>query len=672
MIFCLAALLLHSTVLTPALGYAKPPLLIPRVVLLRPTERHRAELSPDGRWVAFTTRTEGRNDLWIQSTTAAAEPRRVDTANVKPISWRWTFANDIVVAGVEQRRETLLLIPLEGDPIRVTPFSADRFDLVSLSPNRPTEMVIRARSSEEERSGLFIISLTTLRGRPDPIRLEFDPDVERWWVDRQFRVRAAERRNKLYGHELRRKSDDNSWVTVANYSWSVDRLAGDSRERVVSVSADGQTLYFVDAEDADSPNSDTVRLRECDLRTGMCRVLATAPHADVLWSGATLHPGTDRPQAVVSYGDLQRHTIDDAVAPHFAALSRTLEGHVSFVGRSVDDSRWLVRDLDGGPATYHLYDTTTKTTTRLFSDLPALDPVSLARRAPLLVTARDGLRLPCRLYLPPDADPDGDGVPTTPLPTVLYVHGGPWAGFGANSWGITRHLQLLANRGYAVIDTEFRGAVGYGKSFTDAGDRQWGRAMLNDLVDIADAAADRKIAQKEKTAIFGWSYGGYAANAALTMAPERFACAVSLYGLSDLLAIEKPDQLWKQRVGDPGDPDQVATLRAVSPLYHADAVVRPLLIGHGVLDRRAPCAQSDRFVEALTAAGKTVTYLRFREEGHDFRQDRSWHAFWAVAEQFLHQHLGGRRERLRKEFVDLPMDIVVGIEHIDGLSKAKR
>jgi len=277
-----------------------------------------------------------------------------------------------------------------------------------------------------------------------------------------------------------------------------------------------------------------------------------------------------------------------------------------------------------------------------------LDAYTLSVRKPFIVKAQDGLELPSMIFLPPGSDQNNDGIPDQPLPTVLYVHGGAWIGYYQNTWFINRQLQLLANRGYAVINTEFRGASGYGQAFIEASSHKWSGKMHQDLVNIAKAAIARGVALPKKVGIFGWSYGGYATFAAMAFAPDVFACGISMYGLGDLeAAFRHPftsGPYWQQRIGNPDVPEELTLIRRHSPINYIEQIKNPLLIIHGSLDERVPQSQSDNMAQALKAAGKAVIYCYYPEEGHDYAQPENWQSFWALGERFLQEHLGGRSE----------------------------
>jgi dipeptidyl aminopeptidase/acylaminoacyl peptidase len=263
------------------------------------------------------------------------------------------------------------------------------------------------------------------------------------------------------------------------------------------------------------------------------------------------------------------------------------------------------------------------------------------------IAARDGLALISYLTLPRGLDPAGSGRPAAPAPLVLLVHGGPWA---RDAFGYDPYVQWLADRGYAVLNVNFRGSTGLGKQFVNAGNREWGRRMDDDLLDAVAWAVDQRIADPARVAIFGTSYGGYAVLAGVTRNPELYACGVDVVGpsnLETLLATVPP--YWAsfraqlvRALGDPDTEDGRALLRERSPLHLAGRIRRPLLIAQGANDPRVKQAESDQMAAAMKANGVPVTYLLYPDEGHGFVRPENQLAFVAVAENFLADCLGGQ------------------------------
>jgi dipeptidyl aminopeptidase/acylaminoacyl peptidase len=285
------------------------------------------------------------------------------------------------------------------------------------------------------------------------------------------------------------------------------------------------------------------------------------------------------------------------------------------------------------------------------------------------------LELVSYLSLPPGDDADRDGRPDRPLPMVLNVHGGPWA---RDAWGFDPEHQWLANRGYAVLSVNFRGSTGFGKEFVNAANREWAGKMHQDLLDAVTWAVSEKVADEKKVAIMGGSYGGYAALVGLTFTPERFACGVDIVGPSSLVTLlENVPPYWvpfmpvlSDRVGDPTTDEGRAELLARSPLPRVDQIVRPLLIAQGANDPRVTQQEADQIVHALEQKQIPVTYVLFPDEGHGFARPENRLSFFAVAEAFLAQHLGGRFQPVGDDFRGGQITVPVGADGVPGLKDA--
>jgi dipeptidyl aminopeptidase/acylaminoacyl peptidase len=299
----------------------------------------------------------------------------------------------------------------------------------------------------------------------------------------------------------------------------------------------------------------------------------------------------------------------------------------------------------------------------------------LAAMHPVEIESRDGKVLPSYLTLPPGTDADGDGRPNKPVPLILLVHGGPW---GRDSYGYDGIHQMLANRGYAVLSTNFRASTGFGKSFIKAGDLQWGRAMHDDLIDATDWAIANGVTSADKVAIMGGSYGGYATLAGVTMTPDKFACGVDIVGPSNLETLLKTiPPYWEagkaqfyKRMGNPTTEDGRALLKERSPLYYADKISKPLLIGQGANDPRVNVAESEQIVNAMKARSIPVTYVVFPDEGHGFARPANNLAFFGITEQFLGKCLGGRAEALGDDVRKSTAKIEEGAGLVPGLAAA--
>jgi dipeptidyl aminopeptidase/acylaminoacyl peptidase len=377
-----------------------------------------------------------------------------------------------------------------------------------------------------------------------------------------------------------------------------------------------------------------------DLSSRKTEVLVEDPRYDV--SGVVVHPDTHAVQAAaVQRARTEWFVLDEAVREDFEALENLGRGDFSVTSRDRADENWLVAvDSDDGGASYHAYDRRAKRGEHLFDARPELADYALAKMEPVSFTSRDGLEVEGYLTLPPGVAPEN-------LAMVLNVHGGPWARDG---WGYDPEAQWFANRGYACLQVNFRGSTGYGKEFLNAGNREWGGRMHDDLVDAVGWAVERGVADPERVAIYGGSYGGYAALVGATFTPDLFRCAVDIVGPSNIITlIESVPPYWKpliatftERVGDPETEPEF--LKSRSPLFFVDRIRIPLLIAQGANDPRVKQAESEQIVSAMKERGVDHEYLLFEDEGHGFARPENRLKFYSAAEEFLAKHLGGRVE----------------------------
>ena len=384
---------------------------------------------------------------------------------------------------------------------------------------------------------------------------------------------------------------------------------------------------------------------------------------------------TRRPQAVAFDYQFRAWTVlDETVAADFERVANQSRGQMQSLSRSLDQRRWIVScDRDDGPETYYRYDRESGHLTYLCSSRPELERHSLAPMRTTVVPSRDRLDLVVYYSLPLGAVPDGAPRPREPLPTVLLVHGGPWS---RDTWGYHPVHQFLANRGYAVVSANHRGSHGFGKAFVNAGDREWAGRMHDDLIDVVEWAVDQEIADRDRVAIMGGSYGGYATLVGLTFTPEVFACGVDVVGPSNLnTLLDTIPPYWKPmlallraRVGDNSTADGRRFLAERSPLSRVDRIVRPLLIGQGANDPRVKQAESDQIVQAMTRRGIPVTYLLYADEGHGVARPENNLSFMAVAESFLARCLGGRYQPADDDFAGSSIEVVAGADQIPGLA----
>jgi dipeptidyl aminopeptidase/acylaminoacyl peptidase len=294
----------------------------------------------------------------------------------------------------------------------------------------------------------------------------------------------------------------------------------------------------------------------------------------------------------------------------------------------------------------------------------------------LALPARDGFTLVSYLTLPVGSDSDGDGRPEAPLPMVLYVHGGPWA---RDSYGYDTVHQWLANRGYAVLSVNYRGSTGFGKTFVNAAMGQFAGKMHDDLIDAVGWAVNGNIADSERIAIMGGSYGGYATLVGVTFTPAAFACGVDIVGPSSLITLVESfpaywgpmlESSWYRFVGNPEQESDRADMFNRSPISRVNDIEVPLLIGQGANDPRVTKQESDQLVAAMDARDLPVTYLNYPDEGHGFARPENRMSFFAVTEAFLSACVGGVYEPIGQAFAGSSIEVLHGADYVPGLSAA--
>jgi dipeptidyl aminopeptidase/acylaminoacyl peptidase len=402
-------------------------------------------------------------------------------------------------------------------------------------------------------------------------------------------------------------------------------------------------------------DSDDLRLVRIDRETGQETVVAAVEGHDLDIIG-TMAPGVLPPTVFTSrrtgeaiaarfVGDRDRiEVLDPQFAEVYAALSTLSDGVLGTLSSDESEQRWIATFIhDRDPAVAWFYDHSTGESRQLFRPYPHLDPAALAPMTPVGFPARDGLPLHAFLTLPVGLEPRS-------LPLVLLVHGGPWA---YDKWGYSPDAQFLANRGYAVLQVNFRGSTGYGKRHVTSAIGEFARAMHDDLIDAADWAVAQGYADPQRIGIYGGSYGGYAALVGVTVTPDYFAAAVDYVGVSDLANFMRTlppftrtynINSWYRYVGDPDVPEQEADMLARSPLTMVDRITTPLLVAQGANDVRVVQAESDNIVESLRARGVPVEYILAEDEGHGFANPENQFRLYRAIERHFAEHLGGRRD----------------------------
>jgi len=639
--------------------------LIPRRVFFGNPDRAQVTISPNGTYLAWLAPRDGVLNVWVAPRERPADARAVTAdagRGIRFYQWAYTGRDILFIqdkGGDENWRVYSVDIDT-GEVADLTPFDGVAAHIVATTHHRPTEILVALNNRDPQWHDIYRIDLTS---GERTLLLKHDRFAG-FEVDEDMTIRAAQQMTPDGGIELYRPDGDGwaLWETIPPEDMLTTSTAGFDES--------GDTLYV-----RDSRGRDTAALLALDLRGGERRVLAEDARVD---AGEVLrHPTKLHAQAVAFTYDRRRwQVLDPAIAPDLDYLARVADGELQITSRSLDDRYWLAAYVvDDGPTRYYLYDREHQLAGFLFTNRADLEGLPLAKMYPAVIPARDGLSLVLYYTLPSGSDNDGDGLPDAPLPTVFIPHGGPW---GRDTWGFNDWHQWLANRGYAVLSANFRSSTGFGKTFTNAGDREWGGAILVDQQDAVQWAIAQGIADPARVAIMGGSFGGYSTLAGLTFYPEVFACGVDIVGPSNLITLlETIPPYWRPtlelfttRVGDPRTEEGRALLMAHSPLTHVDRIVRPLLIAQGANDPRVKKAESDQIVAAMQARGIPVTYVLYPDEGHGFARPENNLSFAAVTEAFLAGCLGGRAEPIGDAFAGSSLIVPVGAVDVPGLAEA--
>ncbi len=609
--------------------------LIPRDILFGNPDRSSPQVSPDGTRMAYISPVNNVLNVWVGT---------IGQDNYRPVTqdtdrgvrfYAWAADNQHIlyiqdVGGNENWR--LYATDLQSGETRdLTPFEQVQARVVARDKHFPNELLVGLNKDNPQAHDVYHLDLPTGEMK----RVAQNPgNIVGWVVDAQFKVRGALAASPDGSGSLEllaRAGEEASWDKLLTWDAEDNQTSGP-----LGFTLDGQSLYLLD-----SRNVNAGRLVQMEIATGETRVIAQDPDYDV--ASVMMHPDTREVQAVAFEKDrLEWVVLDESIRADFEYLHTLHRGDFAVSSRDDADATWIVAfTTDDGPVSYYAYDRSSRKATFLFDNQPALNRYTLATMQPFSFNARDGMTIHGYLTLPPGSDGKN-------LPMVLNVHGGPWA---RDTWGYRPDAQWFANRGYACMQVNYRGSTGYGKHYMNAGNKEWGGKMHDDLVDAVRWAVAQGIADPKKVAIFGGSYGGYAALVGATFTPDVFCCAVDIVGPSSLITLIQTVPLyWRpmislfhQRVGNPETEEEF--LKSRSPLFRVDQIRIPILIGQGANDPRVKQAESEQIVEAMKSKGIPYEYMLFPDEGHGFAKPENRLKFYAAAEKFLAEHLGGRYEQ---------------------------
>lgn len=620
------ALILFAVPAGSALA-AMPPLL-PMEDFFRNPDTAAFSISPDGTRLAFARPWEHRMNVYVREIASGTE-KRITSATERDIAGFFWKGNDRIVyaqdSGGDENFHVYITDIKGGEPRDLTPFEKVKAGILDDLEDDPVHMLIEMNNRDPEVFDVFRCNINT--GELE-LLAENPGNITGWMTDHDGKLRAAASTDGVNTSILYRTTEDQDFrvLITTNFkeTFSPIMFAYDNKLMYVvsNLSRDKTAIYTFDPE-----KNETLDL------------IFEHPEVD---TGGLLHSKKRKViTGVVYLTDKRHYKFFDADREE---LQKSLEEffphyEVSVADIDDDERRVIVRTYsDRTRGTYYLYDRKDNSMSKLADLSSWLKEEQMASMRPITYTARDGLTIHGYLTLPV-------GVNSRDLPLVVIPHGGPSA---RDAWGFDSEAQFLANRGIAVLQVNYRGSTGYGKTFWQAGFKQWGLKMQDDVTDGVLWAVEQGIADKSRLAIYGGSYGGYSALAGATFTPDLYACAVSYVGPSNLFTLlmsippywEPFREMEYEEIGDPEKDKEL--LEAVSPVFHADKIRIPLFVAQGANDPRVNKAESDQIVEAVKKAGKDVVYMVKDNEGHGFHNEENRFDFYRTLEEFFRKHLGSR------------------------------
>jgi dipeptidyl aminopeptidase/acylaminoacyl peptidase len=642
---------------------AKLPPIIDRNVLFGDPQIAAGRLSPDGTHISFLKPYKSVLNIWVKDVNAPFESAKPITADTtRPVrGYFWSRDGKYVLyiqdKGGDENWHIYAVdpkaVPETGrdvPPARdLTPYAKVAATIYALPKASPNLIYVGLNDRDERFHDAYRLDIST--GDRTLVK-ENDTGVVSWVFDLAGKLRLAVRQTPDGGTELLRVDPD---TMVVVYTCTKDETVDPVR-----FDRDGTRIYLSTDKGASVNLS---RLVLFDPATGAEELVDSDPENQVDFGGADFSEKTDELVATYYVGDrLRVYFRNREWEQDYRKLQKELPNGDIYLGSSTNDDRLMLVNVtsDVDPGATYLFDRGAGKATFLYRPYPDLPSKYLAPMKPIVYKSRDGLEIHGYLTVP-------KGEKEKDLPVLVMPHGGPWS---RDEWGYDPYTQFFANRGYAVLQMNFRGSTGYGKAFLNAGNKQWGDAMQNDITDGVQYLVSKGIADPKEVAIFGGSYGGYATLAGLAFTPDLYAAGISYVGPSNIITLLKSippywvtlKAMFDERVGDPSKPEDAARLKRQSPLFSAKSIKAPLLVVQGANDPRVNKAESDQIVVALRDLGRDVEYIVAPDEGHGFAGAENRLALSVAVENFLAKHLGGRvqkdvPENLEKRLQAITVDV---------------
>jgi dipeptidyl aminopeptidase/acylaminoacyl peptidase len=643
MVALAAALIVSGTAEAQRRPQSRPaqlPPIIPLTHFFDNPEIAGAQISPDGRWLSYLKPYKGKLNVHARSLGARGAERRLTSDTTRPVTgYFWSADSRYLLyvqdkGGNENYHVHRVAIAGTGVPEakNLTPYEGVRAVIFAVPRDLPGRILIGLNKRSPAAFDAYWLDLAT---GDTSVAAQNPGRILGYLLDKQHRLRAAAGSNEAGGTDIYARAPEQAeWRKIASYP-ATENVAP------LRIHPDGRQLYM----SSNHGDTDLAQLVLLDLETGATTPVESDPEKAVDFGAAVFSEITDSLLATVYVADTVRiYPKTERFARDVANIKRLHDGTPGVSSMTRDETKYIVAfDSPTDPGATYLYDRTTGRGQFLFRPRPWLVPRNLAPMRPVSFKTGDGLTIHGYVTAPL-------GVPPRNLPLVLVVHGGPWA---RDAWGYDPEAQLLANRGYAVLQINYRGSTGYGKAFYNAAVKEWAGKMHTDLIDGVRWAIKEGIADERRVAIYGGSYGGYATLVGLTFTPEVFACGVDYVGPSSLVTlIESFPAYWKpflegsfyRHVGNPAVAVDVEDMNKRSPLFLVNRIEDPLLIVQGANDPRVTKREADQMAIALRDRGVKVRYILAPNEGHGFLNADNRLALYRAMELFFKDCLGGRAQ----------------------------
>lgn len=602
--------------------------LIPRSVLMAKPDKFCVKISPDGRYISYFARSGNEIELRIE-TLGGQSVRSFKVKNSRNMfGYTWCYTNEHILIGEDNNGDendhVLCLNIKTGEIKNLTPFGDKVKSHAGVSKEYPNYALVASNKRNAKWFDLYKVNILT-----GECQLIFENNAYTDIISVDFEPRV--------------------FIETKN-NGDMDLFNARTKKKVFTVKSEdmglfapyqihkGQNILYTSM----FVGGDKACLAAINLDTGEIKTIYSSDKSDV--SLAASDRETHEPQIVEeNYLKSKYIALNPAVEKRLNILKAKFgEKDFYLVSRSQDDSKWILATQEPDePTKYFSFDwsNSEQKPKFMFSSQKALESYKLCKMEPVVIKSRDGLDLVC--YLTKACNYE-EGKPG---PMVAYIHGGPWA---RDDYGFNKVVQLLANRGYSVLQINYRGSTGFGKKFFNAIDKNL-ESVRNDIIDAAQWAIDQKIADKNRIAIMGGSFGGYSALAGLTFTPDFFCCGVDVVGPSNYISLLsnvpkywKPGMAcWYKTAGNPENEDDIPYLKKISPLFHKDRIKKPLIVFQGANDPRVAKRESDQIVDALKDKKIPVTYVLYPDEGHGFLREPNSLSYLAITEKFLAKFLGG-------------------------------